>query len=96
VRWSELNAQGQPKITWPPSFALARAYTDQLERKGCVAPARLGELRAGIAAAEKGTGAARNAGLDKALAVVEAERGCDPRKSDLLKGALQGLRPPAM
>jgi hypothetical protein len=61
-----------------------------------VAPARLGELRAGIAAAEKGTGAARNAGLDKALAVVEAERGCDPKKAELLKGALQGLRPPAM
>jgi hypothetical protein len=96
VRWTELNAQGQPQITWPASFALARAYTDQLERKGCVAPARLGELRAGIAEAEKAGGGARNAALGKALAVVEAERGCDPRKSDLLKGALQGLRAPAM
>jgi hypothetical protein len=96
VRWSELNAQGQPKIEWPASFALAKAYTDQLERKGCVAPARLGALRAGIAEAEKASGGARNTALGKALAVVEGERGCDPRKSDLLKGALQGLRAPAM
>ncbi|MBU6366857.1 MAG: hypothetical protein KJT01_11660, partial [Gemmatimonadetes bacterium] len=96
VRWSELNAQGQPKITFPPSFALAKAYTDQLERKGCVAPARIGALRAGIAEAEKASGAARNAALDKAIALADAERGCDPKKGDLLKGALQGLRPPAM
>jgi hypothetical protein len=96
VKFTELNAQGQPKLVWPPSFALAKAYTDQLERKGCVAPARLGELRAGIAEAEKATGGARSAALGKAIAVVEAERSCDPRKSDLLKQALQDLRPSMM
>ena len=32
VQCDYLNAQGQPKIVWPPSFALARAYVDQLER----------------------------------------------------------------
>ncbi|MBU6365388.1 MAG: hypothetical protein KJT01_04200 [Gemmatimonadetes bacterium] len=96
VKFTELNAQGQPKLEWPPSFALAKAYTDQLERKGCVAPARLGELRAGIAEAEKASGAARNAGLAKAIAVVDAERSCDPKKSDLLKKALQDLRPSMM
>ena len=26
VKFDYLNAQGQPKIVWPPSFALARAY----------------------------------------------------------------------
>jgi hypothetical protein len=96
VKFTELNAQGQPKLEWPPSFALAKAYTDQLERKGCVAPARLGELRAGIAEAEKASGGARSAALGKALAVVEAERSCDPKKSDLLKKALQDLRPSMM
>ena len=96
VKFTELNAQGQPKLEWPPSFALAKAYTDQLERKGCVAPAKLGELRAGIAEAEKASGGARSAALGKALAVVEAERSCDPKKSDLLKKALQDLRPSMM
>ena len=32
VRWSYLNAQGQPQISWPPSFALARSYVDQIGR----------------------------------------------------------------
>ena len=32
VHLDYLNAQGQPKFVWPPSFALARAYVDQLER----------------------------------------------------------------
>ena len=27
-----LNVQDQPKFVWPASFALSRAYTDQLER----------------------------------------------------------------
>ena len=32
VHLDYLNTQGQPKFVWPPTFALARAYVDQLER----------------------------------------------------------------
>jgi hypothetical protein len=32
VHMDYLNAQGQPKFVWPASFALSRAFTDQLER----------------------------------------------------------------
>ena len=32
VRYEQFNAQEQPHTVWPPSFALARAYLDQLER----------------------------------------------------------------
>ena len=32
VHLDYLNTQGQPKFVWPASFALARAYVDQLER----------------------------------------------------------------
>ena len=32
VHLDYLNTQGQPKLVWPPSFALSRAYVDQLER----------------------------------------------------------------
>ena len=95
VKWSELNAQGQPKISWPPSFALAKAYTDQLERKGCAAGA-VSTLRAQIGAAEKANGAARNSALTAAVAAAEGAKGCDAKKSDLLKGALQSLMAPAM
>ena len=91
VKWSQLNAQGQPKIEWPASFALAKAFTDQLERKGCVNAARIGEIRASISGAEKATGAQRNAALTKLSAQIEGDRSCDSRKVDLLKKALQDL-----
>ena len=92
VRWEYLNAQGQPKITWPPSFALAKAYTDQLERKGCVAASRIGEIRAGIAGAERSSGSARDAALASLIGTLDRERACDPKKADLLKQALSDLR----
>ncbi|AMW03882.1 LVIVD repeat-containing protein [Gemmatimonas phototrophica] len=95
VKWDQLNAQGQPKIVWPPSFPLAKAFTDQLERKGCAAPA-VSALRTQIAAAEKASGAARNSALDAAVTAAEGARGCDGKKTDLLKKALQDLRAPAM
>lgn len=95
VKWDYLNAQGQPKIVWPPSFALAKAYTDQLERKQCAA-STVSALRTQIAAAEKASGAARNEALAKAVTDAEGARGCDAPKVDLLKKALQDLRVPAM
>ena len=95
VKWSELNAQGQPKITWPPSFPLAKAFVDQLERKGCAAPA-VSTLRTQIAAAEKASGAARNTALTAAVSAAEGARGCDAKKTDLLKKALQDLQTPTM
>ena len=60
-----LNTQGQPKFVWPASFALARAYVDQLERNGGLAAARISAARASLSAAEKASGAARGAALTK-------------------------------
>ncbi len=91
VKWDFLNAQGQPKISWPPSFSLAKAYTDQLERKGCVAAPRIAEIRSAISGAEKASGAARSAALTKLTAGLEGDRACDPKKVDLLKKSLQDL-----
>jgi hypothetical protein len=96
VKWDYLNAQGQPKIVWPPSFALAKAFTDQLERKGCVSGSRISDIRSQISAAEKASGAARNAALTKLSAQVESERSCDAKKVDLLKKALQDLQTTVM
>jgi hypothetical protein len=96
VKWDYLNAQGQPKIVWPPSFALAKAYTDQLERKGCVSASKIGEIRSQISAAEKASGAARSSTLSKLVTDLDGSRSCDPKKIDLLKKALQDLQSPAM
>ncbi|MCA0374713.1 MAG: hypothetical protein LCH84_03530 [Gemmatimonadetes bacterium] len=95
VKWDYLNAQGQPKIVWPPSFPLAKAFTDQLERKGCASGA-VNALRSQIANAEKATGAARNAALDAAVTAAEGARSCDGAKVDMLKKSLQDLRALAM
>ena len=52
VHFDELNVQNQPKITWPQNFIVARAYIDQLNRSGALAPERIGALNAAIAKAE--------------------------------------------
>ncbi len=47
VKLDYLNAQGQPKFVWPASFALARAYVDQLERSGGLSEGRIASTRTG-------------------------------------------------
>jgi len=92
VKWDYLNAQGQPKISWPPSFALAKAYTDQLDRKGCVGVKKISAIRTSISEAETSTGAARASALAKLTKQVDAEKGCDSKKVDLLKNTIAGLQ----
>jgi hypothetical protein len=52
VRVSELNVQNQQKIAWPAQLVVAKAYLDQLERSGALAPNRIAELRKAIESAE--------------------------------------------
>jgi hypothetical protein len=47
-----LNVQGQPMYEWPATFALAKAYVDQLDRDPAVSEQMIQDLRAGIARAE--------------------------------------------
>jgi len=65
VRFEYLNAQEQPKIVWPPTFSLARAYLDQLERGSGLATDKLTSARSELAAAEKLSGAARRDALNR-------------------------------
>ena len=53
VRFDRLNTQHQPRIEWPASPAVARAYVDQLVRSGAVTPARARELAAAIERADR-------------------------------------------
>ena len=56
VHFDYLNAQDQPKLVWPPSFPLARAYLDQLTRSNGLAAASIAAVRSGLASAEKLSG----------------------------------------
>jgi hypothetical protein len=63
VRFEYLNTQGQPTIAWPPSFPLARAYVDQLERSRGMDAAEIADARKALSAAEQSAGPARRAAL---------------------------------
>lgn len=93
VRFSEFNAQGQPQLNWPPSFALAKAFLDQSERNGCMTAARVGEVRTAIAAAERATGTARQQALQALAGSMnrDASNSCDRNKNQQLQRALQQL-----
>jgi hypothetical protein len=65
VHYDYLNTQGQPKMVWPASFALARAYLDQLERSKGLSSGKLSTARKTLDSAEKGMGASRKEALTK-------------------------------
>ncbi len=93
VHWDYLNAQGQPKIVWPPSFALARAYVDQLERNKCLSASRIASVRQALSTAEKGSGGARNTALSTLSSQLagEASSSCDSGRVQKLSQAVKDL-----
>lgn len=93
VRWTQLNAQGQPKIVWPPSFALARSFVDQLERNKCLTAARIASVRSALSSAEKGSGSARQTTLTQLSSQLagEATGSCDGAKIRMLSNAIKDL-----
>src|SRR5436190_14728926 len=63
VHFDYFNTQDQPKITWPASFVVARAYVDQLERSNGLAADRVKVVRQALDQAEKSQGQARRDAL---------------------------------
>ena len=53
VRLREFNAQQQPRISWPPTSVVARAYLDQLTRSKAIPAARTSAIRAALERADK-------------------------------------------
>ncbi|MEP7347423.1 MAG: hypothetical protein ABI877_19280 [Gemmatimonadaceae bacterium] len=95
VHWTHLNAQGQPKIEWPPTFALARAFVDQLERKKCLPANRISEVRQALSNAERAPGGAQRSSQLSALASqldTDARGSCDAPKVEMLKKAVTDLQ----
>jgi hypothetical protein len=73
VRFEEFNAQDQQRFVWPPSFALARAYVDQLERNSGLSAGRIAAVRTELAGAEAAGGAARSAALTRLATALERD-----------------------
>ncbi|MFI5311873.1 MAG: LVIVD repeat-containing protein [Gemmatimonadales bacterium] len=59
------NAQDQPKIVWPASFAVPRSYLDQLARDNGQSADKIASARSALATAEKMSGSARKDALTK-------------------------------
>lgn len=92
VHLDYLNAQGQPKFVWPASFALARAYVDQLTRSNGLTSNRLSAVRQVLATAESASGAQRRGALTKLSTELEGEaRGADAAKVRLLAATVKDL-----
>ena len=93
VRLEYLNAQGQPRYVWPPSFALARAYVDQLERSKGLSADRIASVRQTLDRAESASGAARRDVLNSLAAQLEGEAAAstDAKKVRMLVDAIRDL-----
>ena len=93
VKLDYLNAQGQPAFAWPATFALARAYVDQLERSEGLSADRIASLRGELAAAENASGATRQEALTMLSTALdgEADAAGDAAKVHMLANAVRDL-----
>lgn len=89
VKLSYLNAQGQPTYVWPNTFALARAYVDQLERSKGLSASQIEATRRSLATAEKSSGSAKSSALS-ALA-TELGKSSSNAKVKKLVDVVKGL-----
>ena len=85
-------------MEWPPSFSLAKAFVDQLERSRCLSASRVSAVRRELDGAQRASGAARTQALQKLSTELEgdARTSCDKPKVDLLKKAVNDLMSPVV
>ena len=91
VRFDQLNAQGQPKYDWPATFALVRAYLDQLERHNGLAMERISYTRDRLARAENASGSQRSNMLSNLARELEGEAG-NAKQSEKVQKLAETLR----
>jgi hypothetical protein len=93
VHLDYLNAQGQPKLVWPATFSLARAYVDQLERSHGLSASRIAAVRQQLESAENGTSSARQGALSALASQLdgEASASSDAGKVRMLTATLRDL-----
>jgi hypothetical protein len=93
IHFDFLNVQDQPKLVWPATFALSKAYTDQLERWKGLSSSQVSEVRTGIQAAEAANGAGRSTLLNALATKVSGYEGgsADPQRVRWLSNSLKDL-----
>jgi len=93
VRVDYQNVQDQHKLAWPASFALARAYLDQLARSNGLAVDRITATRTALAAAEKLSGQPRKDALTQLATQLgsDAAAATDQAKVRTLAAAVTDL-----
>jgi hypothetical protein len=93
VHFDQLNVQDQPKIVWPASFALSRAYVDQLERSNGLSANRITFIRQALKNAETASGAERSRSLTELASQIEndASGSSDAAKVHLLASSVREL-----
>jgi hypothetical protein len=79
VHLDYFNTQDQPKIVWPASFVVARAYVDQLARSQALPAPRVAATRDALARAEKLSGPQRREALTQLATQLTSEA---PTSSD--------------
>ena len=105
-RLQEFNSQNQPKVVWPASSAVAKAYLDQLNRNKAISAARASAVLSSLSKVDQlrtgkeGSAKATLEALDAVAAQVEgdakAATGRDAARlkalAETLKGRAQALR----
>lgn len=93
VRYEQFNPQGQPHAVWPPRFALARAYLDQLERNSGLSSNRISDIRNALTAAERRGCGNRNTLLAALVPLVQADinGALDKGRVELVSNAIAAL-----
>jgi hypothetical protein len=93
VRMAYWNTQDQQKLVWAPSFALARAYLDQLGRSNGLANDTIAAARTTLDTAERRSGAQRKSALTELAGrlTTAASSARDQAKVQLLSTAVNDL-----
>jgi hypothetical protein len=93
VHFEQLNAQEQPKLVWPPSFALARSYVDQLVRNNGLGASRTTAIAGELARAEGLRGSQRRAALTALATAINSDvaGAADKTRVKWLAGAVTDL-----
>ena len=73
VRFEQFNPQTQPRLVWPASFVVARAYLDQLVRNGGLARETTDRVARDLDRAEGLSGEARRTALAQLATQLQAD-----------------------
>ena len=92
VHLDYLNVQGQPKLVWPASFAVARAYVDQLERSNGLTADKVAATRTALARAERLKGTERRDALTQLATQLNGYASPGPSSNQTAVFVVGGVR----